>query len=217
LPLAAEPGTSYQYSVGYDAVGLIIERVSGKCLEAYFRKRIFEPLEMTSSGFHLPRKQAARLTTNYEETASGLTPVDGGESSVFLRPPALPAGGRGLVATARDFGRFTRMLLGQGTFDGVQILRKEIAQLACSNLLPEGVASDAGYGAGMRITTSDKERSRRFPGPVGTLSFGGAAGCRWMVDPVRRGIMVFMTQRMPGPANLTLWDQLHAAVDADLA
>jgi CubicO group peptidase (beta-lactamase class C family) len=108
------------------------------------------------------------------------------------------------------------MLLGQGTFDGVQVLRNDIARLACSNLLPQGVASDFGYGAGMRITKFPKARSWQSPGPAGPPSFGGAAGCRWMVDPVRRGMMVFMTQRMPGPANLSLWEELHAAVDADL-
>ena len=67
----------------------------------------------------------------------------------------------------------------------------------------------------MRITKVPKQGSSQ-PGPVGTLSFGGAAGCRWMVDPVRRGTMVFMTQRMPGPANGPLWNELHAAVDADI-
>jgi CubicO group peptidase (beta-lactamase class C family) len=185
LPLAAEPGTAYQYSIGYDVMGLIIERVSGKSLEAYFREQIFEPLKMTSSGFQVPLNQATRLTTNYEASADGLTPIDGGESSVWLRPPSLVAGGAGLVSTARDFARFTGMLLGHGAFDGVRVLRDDIARLACSNLLPQEVASDFGFGAGMRITKSPKERSWQSPGPVGTLSFGGAAGCRWMVDPVR--------------------------------
>jgi CubicO group peptidase (beta-lactamase class C family) len=215
LPLVADPGTVYQYSVGYDVMGLIIERVSGTSLEAYFREHIFEPLKMTSSAFQVPTNQAARLTTNYEASADDLTPIDVGESSVWLRPPSLVAGGGGLVSTARDFARFTGMLLGQGTFDGVQVLRNDIARLACSNLLPAPVVSDSGFGAGMRITKVPKQGSSQ-PGPVGTLSFGGAAGCRWMVDPVRRGAMVFMTQRMPGPANGALWNELHAAVDADL-
>lgn len=217
LPLVSEPGTIYQYSIGYDVMGLVVARVSGKSLEAYCRERIFEPLKMTATGFQVPPDQAVRLTTNYEVTAGGLIPVDGGDSSVWLRPPSLVSGGGGLVSTARDFARFAGMLLGQGTFDEAQVLRNDIARAACSNLLPKQVASDSGYGGGMRITMSPKERSWRSPGPVGTLSFGGATGCRWMVDPVRRGMMVFMTQRMPGPANLSLWSDLHGAVDADLA
>lgn len=71
---------------------------------------------------------------------------------MWLRPPSLFADGAGLVSTARDFARFTGMLLGQGTFEGVQILSEEIARLACSNLLLPDVVSNSGYGAGMRIT-----------------------------------------------------------------
>jgi CubicO group peptidase (beta-lactamase class C family) len=98
-----------------------------------------------------------RITTNYEASADGLVPIDGGESSVWLRAPSLMAGGAGLVSTARDFVRFTGMLFGQGTFDGVQVLRDDIARLACSNLMPEEVAFDFGYGAGMRITKFPKQ------------------------------------------------------------
>jgi CubicO group peptidase (beta-lactamase class C family) len=65
LPLAAEPGTVYRYSIGLDVMGLVIERVSGKSLESYFRELIFEPLQMTSTGFQVPPGQAERLTTNY--------------------------------------------------------------------------------------------------------------------------------------------------------
>ena len=216
LPLATDPGTAYLYSVGYDVVGHIIERVTGKSLEAYFRERIFGPLKMNSSGFQVTPIQAARLTTNYEVSAGGLTAIDRPESSAWLRPPTLVSGGGGLVSTPHDFSRLTGMLLAQGAFDRAQVLRADIARLACSDLLPQELISDFGYGAGMRITKSPKRRSWQSPGPPGTLSFGGASGCRWMVDPVRHGTMVFMTQRMPGPANLSLWDELHAAVDADL-
>jgi CubicO group peptidase (beta-lactamase class C family) len=215
LPLAADPGTVYQYSMGYDVMGLIIERVTGKPLDVYFNERIFKPLQMTSTGFQVSPAETVRFTTNYEASSAGLTPIDRPESSVWLRPPTLAAGGAGLVSTARDFTRITALLLGQGTVDGRQVLRADTARLACSNLLPKEVVADSGYGAGMRITLSNKERSWRSPGSIGTLSFGGAMGCRWMVDPARRGMMVFMTQRMP--ADFSLWNQLHSAIDADLA
>ena len=135
---------------------------------------------------------------------------------MWLRPPSYFAGGAGLVSTGCDWARLTRMLLGEGTLDGEQVLRRDIARRACSNLMPREVASDSGYGAGMRITLSPKPRSWQSPGPVGTASFGGASGCRWMVDPARGGIMIFMTQRMQGAVNLPLWNQLHGALDVDL-
>jgi CubicO group peptidase (beta-lactamase class C family) len=216
LPLASDPGTTYLYSIAYDVLGLVVERASGTSFEAYCREKVFEPLKMTSTGFQVPRNQVDRLTTNYEESASGLTPVDRPESSAWLRPPTLVAGGGGLVSTARDFSRLPRMLLGRGTLEGAQVLREDVARLACSDLLPKAVVSEAGYGAGMRITKVSKPASSQAPGAAGTMSFGGAAGTRWMADPVRRGVMVFMTQRMPGPRNGPLWNELHAAIDADL-
>lgn len=95
LPLAAEPGTAWQYSIGLDVMGLVIERISGKSLDVYFRERIFDPLQMESTGFQVRASQAARLTTNYDVTPEGLRPTDARESSAWLQPRTLPAGGAG--------------------------------------------------------------------------------------------------------------------------
>ncbi len=51
VPLTAEPGTVWRYSVGLDVMGLVIQRVSGKPLDAFARARLFEPLNMASTGF----------------------------------------------------------------------------------------------------------------------------------------------------------------------
>jgi CubicO group peptidase (beta-lactamase class C family) len=213
LPLVAEPGTRYQYSVGLDVMGLVIERVSGTSLDAYLRTRLFAPLQMTSTGFHVPADQVSRLTTNYNVTPNGLQPTDSRESSAWLKPPNLPAGGAGLVSTARDFARFGAMLLGHGTLDGVRILRPDTAQLACSNLLPSGVAYDGGgFGAGMRVAV---EGGDVRGGSRGALSWGGAAGTLWMVEPARAGNMVFMSQHMP-PETYPMWSDVRGAVERDL-
>lgn len=87
--------------------------------------------------------------------------------------------------------------------------------------MPEGVSSEAGFGTSMRVTVSDRDtRAWRSPSDkrtdrAGTLSFDGAANTLWVVEPARRGVIVFMTQRMP--ADTSIWAELHAAVDADLA
>ena len=93
LPLFAEPGTAYRYSIGLDVMGLVIERVSGKPLDAFYRERIFAPLKMASSGLQVPASAAPRLTTNYDVTPGGLMPTDRRETSVWLKPPTLAAGG----------------------------------------------------------------------------------------------------------------------------
>jgi CubicO group peptidase (beta-lactamase class C family) len=214
LPLLAEPGTVWTYSIGLDVMGLVIERVSGKPLDVYLRERIFEPLRMTSTAFHVRADQAERLTTNYSATPDGLKPVDSRQSSAWLKPPTLVAGGAGLVSTARDFARFSAMVLGEGTLDGAEVMRPTTLRLACSNLLPEGVVYDGGngMGAGMRVSLIDN--GPQF-GSKGAVGWGGAAGTLWTVEPARRGFVVFLSQFMPADYYPIRAD-LRAAVEADL-
>ncbi len=88
---------------------------SCQSLDAFFRERIFAPLQMASTGLQVPAGAAARLTTNYDVTPTGIVPGDARESSVWLKPPTLPAGGGGLVSTAHDFARFSRMVTDAGS------------------------------------------------------------------------------------------------------
>ncbi len=214
LPLACEPGTTWNYSIGPDVMGLVIERVTGKGFDVFLRERLFEPLDMSSTGFQVGPRNAARLTTNYNVTADGLKPGDTGATSVWLRPPRLLAGGGGLISTARDFARFGAMLLGDGALSRVRIMKVETARLARSNLLPAGIvyAGGGGFGAGARVVLPGGDR--RF-GPAGTFGWGGAAGTVWWIDPARQGNVVFMTQFMP-PDAYPVRDQISAAVEADL-
>jgi CubicO group peptidase (beta-lactamase class C family) len=152
VPLAAEPGTMWRYSVALDVMGLIIQRVSGKPLDVFARERLFEPLTMPSTGFQVPPAAVSRLTTNYTVTPNGLVPLDARGTSVFLKPSTLLAGGAGLISTTRDFARIGAMLMGDGELDGVRVMRAETARLARSNLLPAAVRYEGGgYGAGMRV------------------------------------------------------------------
>jgi CubicO group peptidase (beta-lactamase class C family) len=223
LPLATEPGAAFQCSsIGYAILGLVIERISGNTLDVYFRERIFEPLQMTSTGFQVQRNQTSRLTTNYDVTSTGLMVTDAAESSAWLMRPTLLDGGGGLISTARDFARFSTMLLNEGTLDGTQALRPDTARRARSNMLPPGITApigsagthvshDVGYGAGMSVALT--EQGKRFRA-VGTVSHGGAAGTLWIADPTRRARMVFMAQHMP--ASRTAASDLATAIEADL-
>lgn len=226
LPLICEPGTAWNYSIGPDVMGLVIERVTGKGFDVFLRERLFEPLGMSSTGFQVASKDAKRLTTNYNVTADGLKPRDSGAESVWLRPPALLAGGGGLLSTARDFARFGSMLLGDGALGRVRITKVETARLARSNLLPAGVVypDGGGFGAGARVVLPGGDG--RF-GTPGTFGWGGAASTVWWIDPARRGNMVFMTQFMPtdtaGPdqtlglqRRAAVRDEISAAIEADL-
>jgi CubicO group peptidase (beta-lactamase class C family) len=212
IPLAAEPGTMWRYSVGLDVMGLVIQRVSGTPLDKFAHDHFFGPLKMTSTGFVVPRSAARRLTTNYTVTPTGLLPLDPRETSVFLKPPKLLAGGAGLVSTVHDFSRFGRMLLNEGLLDGVRVLRAETVRLATSNLLPSSVNFDGGgFGAGMRVAGGGtKPRDSK-----GAVSWNGAAGTMWIVDPTRRLNFVFMSQFMP-PTSYPIWDEASSALQSML-
>jgi CubicO group peptidase (beta-lactamase class C family) len=215
LPLATEPGAAFQYStIGYAILGLVIERISGNTLDVYFRERIFEPLGMTSTGFQVQPRQTSQLTTNYDVTPTGLVVSDAAESSAWLVRPTLLDGGGGLISTARDFARFSTMLLNEGTLEGTQVLRPDTARRARSNMLPPGItarSNDLGYGAGMSVALT--EQGKRFRA-AGTVIHGGAAGTLWIADPTRRATMVFMAQHMP-PSRAAVSD-LATAIEADL-
>lgn len=213
LPLAAEPGTVWRYSVGLDVMGLVIQRVSGKPLDVFARERLFEPLNMTSTGFQVPPAAESRLTTNYSVTPSGLAPLDPRQTSVFLKPSTLLAGGGGVVSTARDFARIGAMLIGDGKLEGVRVMSAESARLARSNLLPSTVRYEGGgYGAGMRVAAGGKTPHDA----AGAVSWNGAAGTMWLVDPTRRFNFVFMSQFMP-PTSYPIWTEADSALDADRA
>jgi CubicO group peptidase (beta-lactamase class C family) len=213
LPLAAEPGTIWRYSVGLDVMGLVIQRVSGKPLDVFLRERLFEPLAMASTGFQVPPAARSRLTTSYTVTPDGLVPRDPRQTSVFLEPSTLLAGGGGVVSTARDFARFGAMLIGDGELNGVRVMKPQTARLARSNLLPAGVTYEGGgYGAGMRVAAGGKTARDA----AGAVSWNGAAGTMWLVDPARRLNFVFMSQFMP-PTSYPIWGEVDSALIADRA
>lgn len=177
LPLIAEPGTKWSYSVALDLLGHIIGKVSGMEFGAFMKARIFDPLQMNSSFFQLPKEVASRLVTNYFMYNGIAFPVDSAADSVFFDKPAFSFGGSGLISSARDYDRFLSMLLNGGTLDGVRILRPETVALATSNLLPSGLSTEgsmiagAGFGAGGRVGLGEKEGSFGWGGAAGTVAF----------------------------------------------
>jgi CubicO group peptidase (beta-lactamase class C family) len=188
LPLIADPGERWSYSVGLDLLGRVIEVASGMPFDAFLSQRIFKPLGMTSSFFQVPAKDMGRLTDNHFLLAGTPIPIDPAKNSVYLDKPAFPFGGAGLVSSPRDFDRFLLMLMGEGAVGKVRILKPETARLAMSNIMPEGAIADGpigammvkgqGFGAGGRVTLSKGPNGEG----VGTFGWGGAASTIGWVD-----------------------------------
>jgi CubicO group peptidase (beta-lactamase class C family) len=191
LPLIAEPGTKWSYSISLDLLGRVIEVASGMDFGQFLQTRIFDPLKMTSSYFQVPAAETKRFVTNYAPTNGILWPVDPAETSIYLDKPAFAFGGAGLVCSARDYDRFLHMIQNGGELDGARIMSAEAVALGTSNLLPEGVKTEgtfiagAGNGAGGRV------------GAEGTYGWGGAAGTVALVDTKRKFRAVCMAQYVP--------------------
>jgi CubicO group peptidase (beta-lactamase class C family) len=196
VPLIADPGTKWSYSIGLDVMGAVIEKASGMRFDAFVQARIFDPLKMKSSYWSVPASEVGRLSTNYAFIPGDkLFAIDPAATSVYLSPPSFPYGGAGLVMSARDYDIFLHMLQNYGELDGVRIMKAETARLAMSNLLPPGVEFGGvagttggtagprmGFGAGGSVVLEDKENSMG----AGTYGWGGAAGTAAWVNPAKK-------------------------------
>jgi len=213
MPLIAQPGTRWSYSVALDLMGRVIEVASGQTFDGFLKERIFAPAGMDSTWFQVPASELGRLTTNYGVMNGTLLPIDPPTQSVYADPPAFPMGGAGLVSSARDYDRFLRMLLGYGKIDGRRVMSELAVRVGTSNLLPEGVdtrgtfAGGAGFGAGGRVGLGDQ---------AGTYGWGGAAGTAGFVD-FRRGIRATLMTQYMAATPYPLTDEFTKAVIADLA
>ncbi|WP_374405041.1 serine hydrolase domain-containing protein [Pelagerythrobacter sp.] len=212
LPLVAQPGTRWSYSVALDLMGRVIEVASGQPFDAFLQERMFDPLGMTSTWFRVPASEVGRLTTNYGIMNGTLLPLDPARASVYLDAPAFPFGGAGLVSSPADYDRFLRMLVGYGEFEGKRVMSEAAVRLGTSNLLPEGVttegtfAAGSGFGAGGRVGLGAE---------AGTYGWGGAAGTVAFAD-LKRGLRAGMfTQYMP-VETYPLHSEFPAAVVADV-
>ncbi|NKC33457.1 serine hydrolase domain-containing protein [Falsiroseomonas selenitidurans] len=208
LPLVAEPGTAWNYSVSTDVLGHLVEVISGQDFESFLHERLIGPLGMVDTGFHLREGQQARLAANYARGPHGaLQMIDDPATSRYLHPRAVPSGGGGLVSTAADYLRFCRMLLNKGQLDGVRYLGRKTVELMMSNHLrgdmaamgqprwSESTAEGIGFGLGFSVML-DPARAQIL-GTPGECAWGGAASTAFWVDPAEAMAVILLTQLMP--------------------
>lgn len=129
VPLLHEPGTAWNYSIGMDVLGRIVEIASGLPYDVYLQKNLFGPLGMVDSGFYVPEEKRDRFAEVYTPTedGEGMVPMKDTRLASFLSPPAMASGGGGMVGTISDYYRFAQMLLNGGELDGVRVLSEQSA------------------------------------------------------------------------------------------
>jgi CubicO group peptidase (beta-lactamase class C family) len=168
IPLAFQPGEMWRYSYSHDVLGYLIEIVSGKSLDEYFKENIFLPLEMANADFFVPNNRAIQLSNLYEYSNGELKLMIHNIDSKYLqKPPNFSGGGGwwdsycGVVCTVEDYYKLCAMLLNYGEYKGNRILSRKSVELMTGNhvgeLMAEDKGSGNGYGLGIGVRTSIKK------------------------------------------------------------
>jgi CubicO group peptidase (beta-lactamase class C family) len=223
LPLIRQPGEAWMYHTSSDVLGVLVARASGQDLGTFMRDRIFQPLGMMETGFHVPKEKLNRLPTSYQsdEKTGELTVHDAPSNSRWAQPPVFPAGGSGLVSTVDDYLAFYRMLLSQGRYGRGRILsRPSIELMLTDHLTPDQkfgagmfLGPFVGWGFGLSIATIRGELSS-----IGRFGWDGGLGTSAYADPREELVAILMTQRLldaPEPPKVfsDFWTSIYQAID----
>lgn len=216
LPLAYHPGTRWEYSHSTDVLGRLVEIWSGQSLSDFLEQRIFKPLGMVDTGFHVPESQHGRLAEAFAKDPDTGAPV---ELSEVRRKPAFESGGGGLVSTTLDYARFSQMLLDGGMLDGQRLLSRKTLEFMTADHL-NGLPGTfdllvPGYGFGLGFTVRLYTGVATTPGNIGQFSWGGLAGTTFWVDPKDELYAVMMVQAPHSRVHMRslLRDMVYAAVE----
>ncbi|MEO5723939.1 MAG: serine hydrolase domain-containing protein [Ilumatobacteraceae bacterium] len=214
LPLVFQPGTEWNYSMGLDVLGRVIEVITGQRFDEHLSTAVLQPLGMHDTAWSVAAADTGRLAALY-----GVHPATGSAmrleafGNAALTPPAAHLGGGGLVSTAYDYHRFTQMLINEGELDGVRVLSPSSVRYMASNHLPggvdlatfgrplfsEGAFDGVGFGLGVSVTIDPV--AGKVPGSVGEFAWGGAASTAFWVDPVEDMTVQFFTQLLPSSSH----------------
>jgi CubicO group peptidase (beta-lactamase class C family) len=196
IPLRYQPGEEFVYSVSVDVQGYLVEVLSGLSFRDYLKERLFTPLKMRDTDFHVPEAKHDRLAQIYTrkkgEELKEAKEFYTSDLNAIREPGTFFSGGGGLVSTTMDYMRFCQMLLNGGELEGVRILAPRTVDLMSQNQLPDGVKGPEGedFGIGFSIVKDGRNGSS-----IGQYAWGGAAGTWFWIDPVEDLIFVGMRQQ----------------------
>ena len=226
IPLAFSPGKYFNYSISTDILGFIIERISNLSLEEYFKKNIFEPLEMKDTFFQIPKEKIDRLANCYiyDQTNDKYIVEDDYENSSYIEKPSCYSGGGGLLSTIDDYMKFCTLLQNKGSIGNTNIIGSRTAEFMMTNHLEDNIdlydiakgkwGTNIGKGVGFSLGGSVvidpiKNMSLRSKDE---FSWGGAASTLFWVDPKEKISVVFMTQMLGNPLSQEIRSDLRTLV-----
>jgi CubicO group peptidase (beta-lactamase class C family) len=233
LPLMHQPGEHWQYHISNDLLGVLVARVTGQPFETFLRERVFEPLGMKDTGFHVPADKIDRLPALYApDPQTGEFHVwDEPAGGRWSQPPAFAGGGGGLVSTLDDYHAYFRMLLNHGMHGTERILSRPAVELMTTNrLTPEqltartamardnvhisyGQGQHGGWGFGMAVRTYRGDYAS-----IGQFGWDGGSGTSTYADPDKQLVGILLTQVGTSAPNSAwafhdFWTTLYQAID----
>jgi CubicO group peptidase (beta-lactamase class C family) len=208
MPLLFDPGTRWVYSASTSVLGEIVEKLSGQGIEAFDQERIFRPLGMIDTSYHLPAEKAGRLVTVSRREETGLVET--------ANPPTYTPtvrGDGGLISTASDYVAFVQLFLNEGSRQGATLLKPESIRLMTTNqigsvvvdempaviprtsaVFPFGAGKDK-FGLGFQITMTEGRPTHERG--MGSYTWAGINNTHFWVDPENGIGVVFLTQVLP--------------------
>lgn len=191
FPLLAQPGTQWNYSAGPDVLCVLIEKFSGMSVNEFLKTRIFDPLEMKSTGYNVPKSEQSKIVSLHLKGNNGTISVAANQ------PPfenvTVWSGVNGLFSTAADYSTFCQMMMAGGTYKGKQYLSRKTVDLMISNQTGDLFQlPGTQWGLGFAVVTDGP--ATKTPASKGLFFWAGANNTHFFIDPKEKLIAIFMTQ-----------------------
>lgn len=213
LPRRFESGTQFLYGTSTDWVGKLVEKISERNLEDYFRQNITIPLEMNSTWYNVPDSLKNNIVSFGNKGKSGEELLQENTNRIPIEREARIYGGGGLFSSPEDYTKLLLCLLNNGRFKGGQLLKKatidevfknQIGDMVLdveNNYYQKGLCCDfnglikktSKWGlAGLLETQSKPNQPKK-----GTLSWGGIFNTYFFIDRESGIAASIYTQYLP--------------------
>ncbi|MBB5644372.1 serine hydrolase domain-containing protein [Pedobacter cryoconitis] len=210
-PLLHQPGEAFTYGLNTDVLGRLVEVWSGLNLNDFLKTRIFDPLEMEDTYFHLPKGKVDRLVALDQKVDGKLKKrkeliYEGNEVNYPAADGIYVSGGAGLSSTTSDYLKFLQMVLNKGVCKGERLIGEKTIELMLKNQLTESMkinGQEEGFQFGLGWGLVNERNSYLHPLSTGSFFWGGAYNTHYWVDPKEQLIgLVFTQEYMPD----SYWD-----------
>lgn len=200
LPLHHNPGEKYTYGFGLDVLGYFIEVVSDMPLDVFLKERLFDPLGMNDTWFHLPEDKTNRLVSLQTKSEKGEwihCQVTNDDWNYPIKgAKRLVSGGGGLCSTAKDYATFLQMYLNGGELNGLRILRGTTVEYIMTDQIGDLWGEDTGWFWGLVFNGINQRGQDMWGMNAGTFSGQGGFNSYYFADPKDGIIGILMKQTL---------------------